>query len=186
MEPRQSTVPQRLLIINAHQLHKHVRYQYSEVLDVARLVQEWHDPSIWILGPRSFGWRRGDLQHSTLFLWHSVLLYDRSRALLRHPSTLRLRILGRHGWLRIHPQSGLWGLRGDGCGGSFLLLDVCDGERGQWGGCYHIPAAGVAAGGRGALSGRRVIGGGQTRRGVLGADVDVAPLTALRLCGEGH
>jgi hypothetical protein len=73
VKPRQGPISERLLVIDAHQLHEHIRDQDAEVLHIAHLIQIWHDLEIWVMGARSFGRRRGDLQNGAGCLGHCVL-----------------------------------------------------------------------------------------------------------------
>jgi hypothetical protein len=95
MEPGEGPISERLLIVDAHQLHEHIRDQDPQVLGIARFVQERHNLQARILGPRPFGWRGGHLQDGAGFWRHSVLLDHRLRALRGSSAALALRMLSR-------------------------------------------------------------------------------------------
>jgi hypothetical protein len=181
VKSREGPVPERLLVVNAHQLHEHVGDQHAQVLHVARLVQKRHNSHVGFLCPCTLCWRRGYyLQDSARLWWDRLLLDYGPRALSRRRSTLWLCILSRREGLRIHPRGGLWRLRGDRYGGGLPPLGGRGGKCSQWGDFCGTLAAGTGSGvGIGGL-GRGVEGGGQAWWGVLCADVDVAPLAALR------
>jgi hypothetical protein len=183
MEPRESPVPKRIPIVQAHQLHQHVGDEHAEVLHVAGLVLQGHDLDIRLLGSRSLSGRRRYrcLQDGAGLLGDCRWSSCQTCALARRLPTLRLCILCGRNRLRRYPHVRLWGLRDDGRGGGRPPLCRRNGGCGQGGRVrLCLRPAPVGVGSVGAGVGGRSIGGGQAWRGVLGARIHVASLAALR------
>lgn len=182
VEPRQLAITERIAIVQAHQLHEHVGDQYTQVLDIARLVLERHDLDTGFLRSRSFGGGRGHLlscgvcRHYALRLRRRLLLFSFMRCVSRRRPArglivlllLLLLLVLRVRWCRLDAQSRLrrrWRLRcrSRNSDGALCLLNIHDGGRAE------VRRRGLVGGGLRWW----VVCGGESCRRVLGTSVGV-------------
>ena len=192
MESCQRTVPQRVAVVEAHQLHEHVGDEHAQVFDIARLVLEGHDLEAGLLRAGSLGWRCRHLQDGAHGGRNGRGLCGSGHALARRRTRTGQCIVCGRSRLRRGPQLRLCGLRDGRRGGGNAPLRGRNGSSTRGVGRRGVGGRGEVAGGRlgaalgdvegegeGVLGGLWAVGGGEAGRGVLGAVIHVAPLAAL-------